>query len=61
MPVDSLQKQEQRAAGAVTVEVKNPSPAEHDADDNADVDAKLRQVRRSSRSLKLLRDYDPTQ
>ena len=42
MPVDSLQKQERRAAGAVTVEVKNPSPAEHEADDNADVDAKLK-------------------
>jgi len=40
-PVDSLQKQEKRAAGAVTVEVKNPSPAEHEADDNADVDPKL--------------------
>ena len=32
------------SAGAVTVEVKNPSPAEqeaHEADDKADVDAKL--------------------
>ena len=38
MPVDSLQKQEQRAAGAVTVEVKNP---EHETDDETDVDAKL--------------------
>jgi len=31
------------SAGAVTVEVKNPSPAEqeaHEADDKADVDAK---------------------
>jgi hypothetical protein len=41
MPVDSLQKQEQRAAGAVTVEIKNPSSAEHEADDKANVDAKL--------------------